>query len=84
MLRGVSSTLIHRTEKPMKANVGNIDRALRVIVGIGLLSLLFLLEGEARWYGLIGIVPLLTAATRVCPLYSVLGVSTCAARVKQA
>lgn len=68
----------------MKANVGSIDRALRVVVGIGLLSLLFLLDGEARWYGLIGIVPLLTAGMGFCPLYSILGVNTCSARVKQA
>lgn len=68
----------------MKANVGSIDRALRVVVGIGLLSLLFLLDGEARWYGLIGIVPLLTAGIGFCPLYSILGVNTCSARVKQA
>lgn len=68
----------------MKANVGNIDRVLRVIVGIGLLSLIFLLEGQARWFGLIGIVPLLTAAMRFCPLYTVLGVSTCPAQTRNA
>lgn len=68
----------------MKANVGSIDRALRVVVGIGLLSLLFLLEGQAKWYGLIGVVPLLTAGMRFCPLYAVLGVNTCPTGVKQA
>jgi hypothetical protein len=68
----------------MKANVGNIDRVLRVIVGIGLLSLIFLLDGETRWFGLIGIVPLLTAGMRFCPLYAVLGVSTCPAKMGKA
>lgn len=68
----------------MKANVGNTDRVLRTILGVGLLSLIFLLEGEARWLGLIGIVPLVTAAMRYCPLYSVLGVNTCATGMRNA
>jgi hypothetical protein len=61
----------------MKANVGSIDRVLRVIVGIGLLSVMFVLEGSARWFGLIGVIPLGTALIGYCPLYSILGVSTC-------
>lgn len=68
----------------MKVNVGSLDRALRVVLGIGLLSLLFLLDGEARWFGLIGIVPLLTAGMGFCPLYAVLGISTCPAKVGNA
>lgn len=61
----------------MKINVGSADRIVRILAGVGLLSLLFLLEGNARWFGLIGIVPLATAAMRSCPLYSILGMSTC-------
>jgi hypothetical protein len=79
-----SNLLVHHEEQPMKANVGNIDRALRVVLGIGLLSLLFLLEGEARWFGLVGIVPLLTAGMRFCPLYAVLGINTCPAKMRSA
>lgn len=71
-------------DREMKANVGNIDRALRVIVGIALLSLFFVLEGDARWLGLIGIVPLLTAGMRFCPLYAILGLNTCPATPKRA
>lgn len=59
----------------MQANIGPADRAIRIIVGIGLLSLTFLLHGPTRWLGLIGIVPLLTALVRFCPLYRILGVS---------
>jgi hypothetical protein len=59
---------IHR-ETLMKPNVGNIDRVLRALIGIGLLSLLFILEGNARWWGLVGIVPLATAVFRWCPAY---------------
>ena len=58
-------------------NVGNIDRALRVVLGLGLLSAVVLLESGARWLGLIGIIPLATAAMGSCPLYSLFGISTC-------
>ncbi len=62
----------------MKHNVGSLDKVVRVLIGLVLLSLLFVLDGSARWLGLIGIVPLATAAMGVCPLYSILGLSTCA------
>lgn len=61
----------------MKANVGSIDRALRVIAGLVLLGLFFVLPGDARWFGLIGIVPLATGVLRWCPMYSLLGLNTC-------
>lgn len=61
----------------MKANVGGIDKVLRVVVGIALLSLVFVLEGTARWFGLVGLVPLLTAFVGFCPLYTLIGVNTC-------
>ena len=48
-------------------NVGNIDRALRVIVGLGLLSLVFV--GPQSLWGLVGLVPLATAALGFCPAY---------------
>ncbi len=66
----------------MKANVGGIDRVLRVLLGLGLLSLLFVLEGNARWWGLVGLLPLGTAAFRVCPAYLPFGLSTCSAGKK--
>ena len=61
----------------MKKNVGGIDKLLRILVGLGLLSLLVVLEGPARWLGLIGLVPLLTAFAGFCPLYAVFGFSSC-------
>ena len=61
----------------MKANVGGIDRFLRIVIGLGLLAFLFLSESDARWWGLVGVVPLLTAVINFCPLYAVFGIDTC-------
>jgi hypothetical protein len=63
-------------------NVGAADRVVRVILGIALLAFFFLApDSPWRWVGLIGIVPLLTAAIGSCPLYTILGLSTCPAGV---
>lgn len=61
----------------MNTNVGAFDRVVRVVLGLALLSAVFLLDGSARWLGLIGLVPIVTAAVSFCPLYTVLGISTC-------
>ena len=66
-------------EDVMNTNVGSIDRVVRVVLGLGLLSVVFLLEGSVRWIGLIGLVPLLTGIFSFCPLYTVLGIRTCSA-----
>jgi hypothetical protein len=63
----------------MKTNVGSADKVARIAVGLILLSLVVFLDGSARWLGLIGLVPLVTAVVGYCPLYAVLGVNTCAA-----
>ncbi len=62
-----------------KTNEGTIDRALRIIVGLALLAWYFMGQGEGIWHTakLIGIVPLATGLLGSCPLYSILGVSTC-------
>ncbi|ADH97968.1 YgaP family membrane protein [Salisediminibacterium selenitireducens] len=61
----------------MKANIGSTDRAIRIVIGITLLSLYFFLEGGARWIGLVGFVPILTSFISFCPLYTLIGVNTC-------
>jgi len=60
----------------MKANVGGVDKTLRIIAGLAILSLVFILDGKARWWGLFGLVPLLTGITGYCPAYPLLGVGT--------
>lgn len=62
----------------MTTNVGAIDRVIRVIIGLGLLYFaLFAAPTGYNWIGWIGIIPLVTALIGNCPLYSMLGVSTC-------
>ena len=64
----------------MKTNVGGADRVVRIVAGVGLLSLALLLDGEARWWGLVGLVPLVTGLAGWCPIYPLLGFDTCPAR----
>ena len=66
----------------MKTNVGVADKVVRAIIGVALLSMLVLADGAVRWLGLIGLVPLATAFLGYCPLYSPLGIDTCAAGKK--
>lgn len=62
----------------MTTNVGTVDRALRIIAGLGLLYFAFLATPTGyNWIGYLGFVPLLTALMGSCPLYSILGMSTC-------
>lgn len=60
----------------MKANVGGIDRAVRIIAGLAILSLYFVLEGPARWWALLGLVVLATGVIRWCPAYLPFGISS--------
>ena len=59
----------------MKKNVGNIERAIRIIVGLVLISLVFI--GPQSAWGWIGVVPLATGLLGWCPPYSLLGINTC-------
>lgn len=56
-------------------NVGTIDRAIRAIVGLGLIALVFV--GPQTVWGWIGVVPLVTAIIGWCPPYALLGINTC-------
>jgi len=63
----------------MHANVGSIDRILRVIVGLLLLAFAIPIgfpNTGWNWIGWIGVVPLLTAVFSYCPAYSLFGMST--------
>ena len=62
----------------MKTNMGNTDRILRAILGIGLISLAFV--GPQTPWGWIGVIPLITAVVGWCPAYLPFGISTCPKR----
>ncbi|HVL10654.1 MAG TPA: DUF2892 domain-containing protein [Burkholderiaceae bacterium] len=59
----------------MKTNVGGVDRVLRIAVGVVLIGLAA--TGTVGWWGWLGVIPLLTGLFRFCPLYPLLGLSTC-------
>jgi hypothetical protein len=64
----------------MTQNVHNIERIIRIIVGLGLISLVF--AGPQTVWGWIGVIPLATGIIGWCPPYALLGFSTC--KTKQA
>lgn len=60
----------------MSRNEGTIDRALRTILGLALLALVFV--GPQTPWGWVGLVPLATGLVGFCPLYRLIGINTCA------
>ena len=60
----------------MKANVGGIDRILRIVVGLVLIGLAA--TGTVGVWGWLGVVPLATGALGWCPPYAIFGFNTCA------
>lgn len=64
----------------MTRNIGSIDRLIRIVVGLAVLSLVFV--GPHSLWGLLGLVPLVTAIVGWCPPYAMLGISTCRAAGK--
>ena len=56
-------------------NEHTVDRAIRVVLGLGLLSLVWI--GPQTSWGWLGLVPLVTGLVGSCPLYRVFGISTC-------
>jgi hypothetical protein len=59
----------------MKRNVHNIERVIRIIIGLGLISLVFV--GPQTPWGWLGVIPLATGIIGWCPPYALLGISTC-------
>jgi hypothetical protein len=62
----------------MTRNIGTADRIIRLVLGVGILGLFGALTGPVRYLTLLGLIPLGTALTGNCPLYSLLGISTAA------
>ena len=64
----------------MKSNVGGIDRILRIVLGLSQDALP--LTGTIGAWGWVGVVPLLAAAIGFCPLYPLIGFSSCPGKNK--
>lgn len=64
-----------------KRNVGIIDSSLRIAIGIVLIALV--LVGPQTQWGWAGLIPLVTGLARNCPLYRLLGFSTCPVRSRR-
>lgn len=61
-------------------NVGGIDRVLRIVIGLALISLVFI--GPQTPWGWLGLIPLLTGVAGFCALYAIIGFKTCSAEDK--
>lgn len=59
-------------------NEGTVDRVVRVVAGLAILSLVFV--GPQTPWGWLGIVPIVTGASGSCPVYSLFGINTCASK----
>jgi hypothetical protein len=67
--------LFNKGEKTMKANVGNVDRLMRILIGLGLIAATLL--GAIGSWGWLGVIPLATGVFHFCPAYFPFGWSTC-------
>lgn len=63
----------------MRANIGSLDKTIRMIAGV--LLIILAATGVIGAWGWVGIVPLATGLLNICPAYSVFGISTCKTRV---
>ena len=68
--------------KLLPRNEGTIDRTIRVIAGLAILSLTVI--GPQTSWGFLGLVPLVTGLVGTCPLYTLIGITTCPMKTKAA
>ncbi len=61
----------------MKMNVGSLDRTVRIVGGLAILALFFVVDEPLRWWTLFGLVPLATGLIGWCPAYLPFGFSSC-------
>lgn len=58
----------------MKKNVGTVDMVVRLVLGIAIVGWGIY---AGSWFGLLAIIPIATALTGFCPLFTIFGISTC-------
>lgn len=59
----------------MRKNIGSTDKIIRLLLGVGLIIYGIYFNS---WIGFIAVIPILTALINMCPIYSLLGINTCA------
>lgn len=65
----------------MKTNEGNLDRIARIVVGLGLVVYGFMMQGAlGTGISIFGLIPIATGVIGWCPLYTLLGISTCSVK----
>jgi hypothetical protein len=64
----------------MKKNVGTIDRVIRLIIALAIFIIAYIYHS---WWGLVGLIPLLTSLIGWCPVYALLGIRTCKVEPEQ-
>jgi hypothetical protein len=74
------TSVLQRKEVNVTTNVGTIDRAVRILVGLALISLVFV--GPQTSWGWIGLLPLATGLLGWCPPYALLGINTCGVKAR--
>lgn len=57
----------------MKKNIGKVDKTIRILLGATIIAIGAHMNSV---YGILGIVPIITAQVGLCPLYTVLHIST--------
>ena len=62
-------------------NVGSIDRTTRIVIALAIFAAGYYYQS---WWGLVGLVPLVTATVSWCPLYTLFGIRTCRTTTKAA
>ena len=63
----------------MTANIGTVDRVVRIVVGLAILGLGLYFKS---WWSLIGLLPIATAVVRFCPAYTLFGANTCGVKAE--
>ncbi len=63
----------------MKTNIGSLDGTIRIIAGLAIIASGYF----TGWWGLVGLVPILTGIVRFCPAYLPFGINTCATKPKK-
>jgi len=58
----------------MKCNIGTADKTVRIVLGLGIIGVGLYFKS---WWGIIGLLPILTAVIGCCPAYLPFGISTC-------